>query len=214
MKNYSAKELFQMFWKSVIFILVLAVLGGGAMGYRAKKQQHTTYTASQEIVISHNLNENSNSSDNGQDSITNADLNMMPTYAEITEDETISETAHKMLPKSIKKNYSVQDVNDAIRAVPHQQSLVLSIKAKTGSAKASVAIANATAKAVKKDLPKLQPGAGTVTLLAKPTTKSTTSETLPHAKKYAMVGAAMGGLIGIVISFVVITLKDLVKKRK
>ena len=214
MKNYSAKELFQMFWKSVIFILVLAVLGGGAMGYRAKKQQHTTYTASQEIVISHNLNENSNSSDNGQDSITNADLNMMPTYAEITEDETISETAHKMLPKSVKKHYSVQDVNDSVRAITHQQSLVLSIKAKTGSAKASVAIANATAKAVKKDLPKLQPGAGTVTLLAKPTTKSTTSETLPHAKKYAMVGAAMGGLIGIVISFVVITLKDLVKKRK
>lgn len=214
MKNYSAKELIQMFWKSVILILVLAVLGGGAMGYRAKKQQHTTYTASQEIVISHNLNENSNSSDNGQDSITNADLNMMPTYAKIAEDETISETAHKMLPKSIKKHYSVQDVNDAIRAVPHQQSLVLSIKAKAGSAKASVAIANATAKAVKKDLPKLQPGAGTVTLLAKLTTKSVTSETLPHAKKYAMVGAAMGGLIGIVISFVVITLKDLVKKRK
>ena len=182
MKNYSAKELIQMFWKSVILILVLAVLGGGAMGYRAKKQQHTTYTASQEIVISHNLNENSNSSDNGQDSITNADLNMMPTYAKIAEDETISETAHKMLPKSIKKHYSVQDVNDAIRAVPHQQSLVLSIKAKAGSAKASVAIANATAKAVKKDLPKLQPGAGTVTLLAKPTTKSVTSETLPHAK--------------------------------
>lgn len=214
MKNYSAKELIQMFWKSVILILVLAVLGGGAMGYRAKKQQHTTYTASQEIVISHNLNENSNSSDNGQDSITNADLNMMPTYAKIAEDETISETAHKMLPKSIKKHYSVQDVNDSVRAITHQQSLVLTIKAKTGSAKASVAIANATAKAVKKDLPKLQPGAGTVTLLAKPTTKSTTSETLPHAKKYAMVGAAMGGLIGIVISFVVITLKDLVKKRK
>ncbi|WP_270638450.1 chain-length determining protein [Limosilactobacillus mucosae] len=214
MKNYSAKELIQMFWKSVILILVLAVLGGGAMGYRAKKQQHTTYTASQEIVISHNLNENSNSSDNGQDSITNADLNMMPTYAKIAEDETISETAHKMLPKSIKKHYSVQDVNDSVKAVAHQQSLVLTIKAKADSAKAAVEIANATAKAVKKDLPKLQPGAGTVTLLAKPTTKSTTSETLPHAKKYAMVGAAMGGLIGIVISFVVITLKDLVKKRK
>ena len=214
MKNYSAKELIQMFWKSVILILVLAVLGGGAMGYRAKKQQHTTYTASQEIVISHNLNENSNSSDNGQDSITNADLNMMPTYAKIAEDETISETAHKMLPKSIKKHYSVQDVNDSVKAVAHQQSLVLTIKAKADSAKAAVEIANATAKAVKKDLPKLQPGAGTVTLLAKPTTKSTPSETLPHAKKYAMVGAAMGGLIGIVISFVVITLKDLVKKRK
>ena len=211
MKNYSAKELIQMFWKSVILILVLAVLGGGAMGYRAKKQQHTTYSASQEIVISHNLNENQ-SSDNGQDSVTNAD--MMPTYAAIAEDETISETAHKMLPKSVKKHYSVQDVNDSVRAIAHQQSLVLTIKAKADSAKAAVEIANATAKAVKKDLPKLQPGAGTVTLLAKPTTKSTTSETLPHAKKYAMVGAAMGGLIGILISFVVITLKDLVKKRK
>lgn len=213
MKNYSAKELIQMFWKSVILILVLAVLGGGAMGYRAKKQQHTTYSASQEIVISHNLDENQ-SSDDGQDSITNADMNMMPTYAAIAENEAISETAHKMLPKSIKKHYSVKDVNDSVKAVAHQQSLVLTIKAKAGSAKAAVEIANATAKAVKKDLPKLQPGAGTVTLLAKPTTKSTTSETLPHAKKYAMVGAAMGGLIGILISFVVITLKDLVKKRK
>ena len=141
-------------------------------------------------------------------------MNMMPTYAAIAENETISETAHKMLPKSVKKHYSVKDVNDSVKAVAHQQSLVLTIKAKASSAKATVEIANATAKAVKKDLPKLQPGAGTVTLLAKPTTKSTTSETLPHAKKYAMVGAAMGGLIGILISFVVITLKDLVKKRK
>lgn len=213
MKNYSTKELIQMFWKSIILILVLAILGGGAMGYRAKKQQHTTYSVSQEIVISHNLNENQ-SSDNGQDSITNADMNMMPTYATIAEDETISKTAHKMLPKSIKKHYSVQDVNDSVKAIPHQQSLVLTIRAKADSAKAAVEIANATAKAMKKDLSELQPGAGKVTLLAKPTTKSAKSETLPHAKKYAMVGVAMGGLIGILISFVVITLKDLVKKRK
>ena len=141
-------------------------------------------------------------------------MNMMPTYAAIAEDETISKTAHKMLPKSIKKHYSVQDVNDSVKAIPHQQSFVLTIRAKADSAKAAVEIANATAKAMKKDLPELQPGAGKVTLLAKPTTKSAKSETLPHAKKYAMVGVAMGGLIGILISFVVITLKDLVKKRK
>lgn len=128
-------------------------------GLSCQKQQHTTYSASQEIVISHNLNENQ-SSDNGQDSVTNADMNMMPTYAAIAEDETISETAHKMLPKSVKKHYSVQDVNDSVRAIAHQQSLVLTIKAKADSAKAAVEIANATAKAVKKDLPKLQPGAG------------------------------------------------------
>ena len=156
MKNYSTKELIQMFWKSIILILVLAILGGGAMGYRAKKQQHTTYSVSQEIVISHNLNENQ-SSDNGQDSITNADMNMMPTYAAIAEDETISKTAHKMLPKSIKKHYSVQDVNDSVKAIPHQQSLVLTIRAKADSAKAAVEIANATAKAMKKDLPKSMP---------------------------------------------------------
>lgn len=213
MKDYSIKELTNIFWKSVMLVIICALVGGAGMGMIAKHKQTTTYTARQKVVISHNLNDNRDNR-NDQDNMTNADMNMMETYADIAENQVISDHAHQTLSKKLRKTYSAEQVNDAINAVAHPQSLVLSIDAKTSSAKDSVAIANATAKSFKEELPKLQPGAGQVTLLAKPTVKSVNSETKPGLKKYLVAGVALGGFVGIAISFVVVSLKDILKKHK
>lgn len=216
MKNYSVNELTKMFWKSIILIIILALIGGACLGFLAKKKRQTTYTATRSVIVTHNLNHylRTNNSENPQQNIVNIDQNMMPTYEEVAENERVTSGARKYLSKSMQAKYSANDVNSDVSAKSHPQSLVLKIKAKTKSANASVAIANATARSFKKELPRIQPGAGTVVLLAKANKNNVTSETTPHAKKYAAVGVALGGLVGIIISFSVITLKDIAKKNK
>lgn len=212
MKNYTLKELTQMFWKSLCLIIILAIVGGGAMGIYAKHKQTTTYTATRDVMITHNLNNVQSSDGNPYDTRVNADINMMPTYASIAENKSISVQARKYLPKKLKKQYSVDALNSTIDSESHQQSLVLTLKAKTASPKDSVEIVNATSKALKQQLPKLQPGVGRIVLLEKASPKNVNASTKPGLKKYVAVGLALGALLGIIISFIVITLKDIAKR--
>ena len=217
MNNYTVKELTTMFWKSIILILVLAMIGGGCLGFLAKKKQHTTYTATRNVLITHNLNHvmrisSERTDNNPQGSPVINDQNMMESYKEIAEDYRVTDAARKLIPKKMKNKISSDDFNSAIKAKSEPQSLVLKLQAKSDSAKDSVKMVNATAVALKKQLPKIQPGVGKVVPLAKATDKTVDSKTTPHAKKYAAVGVALGGLVGIVISFTGITLKDLKKR--
>lgn len=212
MKNYTLKELIRMFWKSMCLIIVLAIIGGGAMGVYAKHKQTTTYTATRYVVITHNLNNVRSNDDNPYDTRVNADINMMPTYADIAENKNISVQAHKYLSSKLQKKYSVDELNETIDGEPHQQSLVLTLKSKTNSPQDSVDIVNATAKAFQKQLPKIQPGVGRIVLLEKPTPKTVNAITKPGLKKYVAVGLALGALLGIIISFILITFKDIAKK--
>lgn len=213
MKNYSIKELTSMFWKSILLIVIMALIGGAFLGLVAKKKQHTTYTATRNVLISHNLNQYSREdSNNIQNSMVVNEQGMMESYKEIAEDRQITDTARKMLPAKMKKQMSAQKFNDAITADTNQQSLVLKLSATSDSSTKSVKMVNVTAEALEKQLPKIQPGVGEVVPLARATKTSVNSKTTPHAKKYAAVGVALGGLVGIIISFTGITLKDLKKR--
>lgn len=213
MKNYTVKELVTMFWKSIILIIVLAVIGGGCLGLIAKHRQRTTYTASRNVLITHNLTQFiSKDRTNLQDSITTTDQDMMESYKEIVEDPQITNAARKTLPKEIQKKVSASEFNQNINAKVKPQSLVLHIQAHASSSEQAVKMVNATAVTFKKQLPKIQPGTGEVVLLAKANNQTVTSATAPHAKKYAAVGVALGGALGIVISFTALTLKDISKR--
>ncbi|QLQ60882.1 chain-length determining protein [Limosilactobacillus reuteri] len=200
-----SETLYRNFWKSLLIIIVLAILGGGIMGIRAKRHQSTTYTAKTNIVISHDLKINDNKS---QDNIVNADLSMMPTYEEIAKNMTVSKEARQYLSSKMKKDYSQNDINSAIDAKTQPQSLVLTLEATTKSKEDSVTIANASAKAFVKELPKVQPGVENVRIVDKATKSDTSSKTSPSIKKHVAVGVALGGLVGLIISFVFITSKE------
>lgn len=208
-----SESLHKNIWKSLIIVIALALIGGGLMGIRAKRHQTTTYTAKTNIVISHDLNNIRKTSD-GQDNVVNADLNMMPTYEEIAKNVTISKYARQYLSPKMKKEYSLSDINSSIDAKTHPQSLVLTLEATTKSKKDSVTIANASAKAFVKELPKVQPGVGNVKVLSRAVMSDTSSKTSPSIKKHSAVGIALGGLIGLIISFVFITSKELSSKGK
>ena len=209
MKQYTPANLVKMFWKSVVLILVLAIIGGGLMGIVCKHKQSTSYISSQFILISHNVEEGVRNSTENQDPLMIADLNMMKTYSQIAGSPEIIAEAHKKLPKEIRKKYTINEMDNAIKAKTHDQSLVLTISAKSSSEKASMEMSNAVVQTMKQKLSKYQPGAGEVHVLTQKSKRNVSSETTPHLKKYVAVGVALGGIIGVVISFVIITLKDM-----
>lgn len=192
----------------MIFTVIMVLLGGLAMFGYAKHKQRTTYTADRFLLISHNVTSYSR---NENYPIVNADLNMMTSYEDIVENQLVAQKAKQYLPKKIRKDYSVNSISDSISAKSRPQSLVLRVSAKTNNAGDSVKLVNAVTKSFQKELPKLQPGAGNVHLLAKATKADVYSNTTPNKKKYAVAGGALGGLLGIVISFVAITWRKLVK---
>lgn len=209
--SYTVSTFLQRFWKFFVLIIVFAVLGGGFMGWKAKRAQHTTYTAKQAILISQNLDRAG--TNNGQDSnLVSNELNMMSTYGTIVENESVASRARKLLPKKLAKKYSANAISEATVAKTKPDSLVLTVQVKSDSASDAVKLTRAVGKAATRELPTVQPGIGKITSLSTPSLANTTSSTTPSAKKRAMVGAVLGGLVGIIIGICDLTVRELLKK--
>lgn len=209
MKDTTLRKLIKSYGKEFIVVVIFALIGAVIMGGMAKKKKTTTYTATRQIVIAHNISrENRNSNNNSNNSIVNDDSNMMPTYKDIAENGIIASQARTYLSHSMKKRYSTDDIKGAISAKVSPQSLVMDLKAKTSSREDSVKIVNASARAMKMELPRLQPGAGHVTLLEKASVSNTDSQSSPSIKKYAVVGLALGALLGLIIEFIIFTIRN------
>ena len=210
MKEYSVKDLKAPFVKAFIFTVIMAILGGVAMIGVSKHKKHTTYTAERYVLISHKMNSENNSSTGNTNSVTNDDINMMTTYEEIAQNEEISQAARKHLSKQLRKEYTAAELSDNVKAKTRPQSLVMSLSVTTDNPKDAVKLVNAVAEGLKEKLPEIQPGAGSVKLMAKASKDDVSSVTTPHTKKYAVVGLALGGLLGMIISFVAITWKKII----
>lgn len=211
MNNLTVSGYLKKYSKEIIVVALCALIGGGWMGYSAKKHKITEYTANRDVVISHNIEPVQSNSTNDNNSVVVNDLNMMPTYKDIVENDLIANQARKRLPKKLQKKYSVNALQSVLGAKTSQQSLVMRIKADTRSQKDSVAIVNAASEAFQNELPKLQLGAGKVTLLQKANVNNTSSTTRPSVKKHTVVGLALGALLGLIISLVSVTIKNFVK---
>lgn len=205
-KKYSLNDLYKIIFKNIIWILVLGIIGGGIFYVYAKHKETVTYTAERSIVISHSLNTQTQN----KNSQVNADLTMVPTYADMIAGPQVTNETYKLLPKKVRKTVSKKDIikNVNIDYSPH--SLVMSIKVTTDSAKESVAIVNQTAQAAKKELPKMQDGIGNIYIYPKATTKDVMKQVHTSTKKYTLVGVALGILAGMIISFAVTTWKKLI----
>ena len=184
------------FFKNLLVIIVCMILGGGCAGLYAKHKQTTTYSASTNVVIGHNLDKN-----NYRNSTVMSDLNMMDTYEDQIKDPQVMRKAHSLLPKKLRHKYSVKDLTEDVHTSSEDHSLVMEIKATTSSANASAEIANSTAKAFKDEFKSMNPSSAEVKLLAPAKKQDATSKTSPSAKKYAVLGAALGVLVGMLIAF-------------
>lgn len=208
MKEYQLKDVKASFAKAAVFTVIMALLGGAGMFVVAKHKQHISYTAERFVVISHPITTQTATS---ASPITNTDQQMMLTYEEIANDPMVAKAARKHLTKSQRKEYSADQISQDLDAKAKPQSLALRLKVTTNSPKNAAALVNAAAEGLKETLPKIQPGAGNVKLLAKATEDNVELNKSTNVKKYAAAGLALGGLVGIVISFVVITWRRVLK---
>lgn len=208
MKEYQLKDVKASFAKAAVFTVIMALLGGAGMFVVAKHKQHISYTAERFVVISHPITTQTATS---ASPITNTDQQMMLTYEEVANDPMVAKAARKHLTKSQRKEYSADQISQDLDAKAKPQSLALRLKVTTNSPKNAAALVNAAAEGLKETLPKIQPGAGNVKLLAKATEDNVELNKSTNVKKYAAAGLALGGLVGIVISFVMITWRRVLK---
>lgn len=212
MKTYTLNKLIKSYGKAALVIIIFALIGGLVMGGTAKRKKSTQYTATRQIVISHNISNSNYGSSSGNTSIVNDDNNMMPTYRDIAENGIIASRTRTYLSRKMKKNYSTEQIQEALSAKTTPQSLVMDLRARTSSEKEAVTLVNAASQAFKQELPNLQPGAGNVTLLQKANVDTVKSSSGPSIKKYAVVGLALGGLFGLIVDFIVVTIRNFGKK--
>lgn len=190
------RSLFKVVLNNIIVIIVCMILGGGCAGLYAKHKQTTTYSAKTNIVIGHNLDRN-----NYRNSTVLSDLNMMDTYEDQIKDPQVMRKAHSILPKKLRHKYTVNDLTEDVHTSTDDHSLVMEIRATTGSANASTKIANSVARAFRDEFRGMNPSSAEVKLLAPAHESDVVSKTSPSAKKYAVLGAALGVLIGMIIAF-------------
>lgn len=205
MKNYTLKEIFVVIWKYILLIVCSGIVLGGLFGFYAKMKQTTTYTATRNILIQHDLKDARTGTQ--ANAKVNADINMMPTYASLVQDGTIIGNVQHTLEKGHDIKISEDELNTSITATPRTDSTVMEIRTDSNSKEKAILITNTTAKEFKKTAPKLDLNIGKITLLATATDNPIRTTTTPSAKKYVVLGVAVGAFFGLLGAFVIDTLK-------
>lgn len=195
-EKQSIKKVSKVILDNIIVILICIIVGGATAGLYAKHKQVTTYSAKTNVVIGHNLDRN-----NYRNSTVLSDLNMMDTYEDQIKDPQVMRKAHSLLPKQLRHKYSVKDLTEDVHTSTEDHSLVMEIRATTGSANASTKIANSVAHAFRDEFKEMNPSSAEVKLLAPARESDVVSKTSPSAKKYVVLGAALGVLVGMIIAF-------------
>ena len=200
----SLKNISKIIWKNILVIVITTLLLGIAGAMYAKHKQHTDYISSRNIMTSSSYRGAAANEE------VQANINLGDTYAKIVESKDVAQVAHRNLPKSIKKEYSVAQISSMVKAHPVMQTTIVKVTVKAENAKASSKIVNAVTAAAEQQIPKKVPSAGKISLFAKATADDAQSIAIPSIKKFTLIGAAVGFLLGMVIAFSVTTWTKLI----
>lgn len=206
--SFSLQDVIKVIWKNLLWIIGAMLVCGALFGGYAKHKQHTVYTAKREMTIYHNYAKEDNiSKTSDQNTILNSDMQMITTYSKVATDRSVLVRAQKTLKKQHQYKVSTSEIKGMVDVTAEPQTVVLNVSAKSSSAKKAVAVANATAVAIKEKLPKMLNNVGHISVLSAAKTDAVQSTTGPSAKKYAVLGVAVGFLV----SFVVIFAREIIK---
>lgn len=206
-KSLTVNGIIKIIWKNIIWVIVFGAIGAVALGGVAKLKQQTTYTASRNIMIAHDT---SKATIKNKDTQVKADLNMIQTYSDLIKDPSVLSKTAKIVNKNNSKKLTADEIDSALTVETKPNSLVVSVKASSGSKSKAIKIANSTVQVFAKRLPYLASDPGKVTTLARATSNTVTSSTSPSAKKYAVLGLAAGLVIGIAVAFSITTWKKII----
>lgn len=185
--SFSLIDLVKRLLKNSWWILILGIVMGVSLYTYAKHSVLTAYTAERYVIVA-----KSNTGVKDPNSRVQADQMLINTYKKIASDPSVVNQAKKLSTVSVTK----KEIVSAITVSQPDQTLMMRFSASAATAKKSVAIANAYAKAFSIEGSKLYPDMAKPLLLSSAKKADVLSGTVYSPKKLAVFGFAFGITLG------------------
>lgn len=185
--SFSLIDLVKRLLKNSWWILILGIVMGASLYTYAKHSVLTAYTAERYVIVA-----KSNTGVKDPNSRVQADQMLINTYKKIASDPLVVNQAKKLSTVSVTK----KEIVSAITVSQPDQTLMMRFSASAATAKKSVAIANAYAKAFSIEGSKLYPDMAKPLLLSSAKKADVLSGTVYSPKKLAVFGFAFGITLG------------------
>ncbi len=179
--SFSLIDLVKRLLKNSWWILILGIVVGASLYTYAKHYVLTAYTAERYVIVGQDPN-----------SHMQADQILINTYEKIAIDPLVVNKAKKLSTVSVTE----KEIVSAITVSQPDQTLMMCFSASTATAKKSVAIANAYAKAFSSEGSKLYPDMAKPLLLSSAKKANVLSGTVYSPKKLSVFGFAFGITLG------------------
>lgn len=182
--SFSLINLVKRLLKNSWWILILGIVVGASLYTYAKHSVLTAYTAERYVIVGVK----------GQDPNSRVQVNQMliKTYEKIASDPSVVNQAKKLSTVSVTE----KEIISAITVSQPDQTLMMRFSASTATAKKSVAIANAYAKAFSIEGSKLYPDMAKPLLLSSAKKANVLSGAVYSPKKLTVFGFAFGITLG------------------
>ncbi|KDA52133.1 YveK family protein [Leuconostoc mesenteroides] len=185
--SFSLINLVKRLLKNSWWILILGIVVGASLYTYAKHSVLTAYTAERYVIVA-----KSNTGVKDPNSRVQADQMLINTYKKIASDPSVVNQAKKLSTVSVTK----KEIVSAITVSQPDQTLMMRFSASAATAKKSVAIANAYAKAFSIEGSKLYSDMAKPLLLSSAKKADVLSGTVYSPKKLAVFGFAFGITLG------------------
>ncbi|MGO3528905.1 MAG: Wzz/FepE/Etk N-terminal domain-containing protein [Leuconostoc mesenteroides] len=185
--SFSLIDLVKRLLKNSWWILILGIVMGASLYTYAKHSVLTAYTAERYVIVA-----KSNTGVKDPNSRVQADQMLINTYKKIASDPSVVNQAKKLSTVSVTK----KEIVSAITVSQPDQTLMMRFSASAATAKKSVAIANAYAKAFSIEGSKLYLDMAKPLLLSSAKKADVLSGTVYSPKKLAVFGFAFGITLG------------------
>ena len=185
--SFSLIDLVKRLLKNSWWILILGIALGASLYTYAKHSVLTAYTAERYVIVAKD-----NTGVKDPNSRVQADQILINTYKKIASDPSVVNQAKKLSTVSVTK----KEIVSAITISQPDQTLMMRFSASAATAKKSVAIANAYAKAFSIEGSKLYPDMAKPLLLSSAKKADVLSGTVYSPKKLAVFGFAFGITLG------------------
>ncbi|MQR26614.1 capsular biosynthesis protein [Leuconostoc mesenteroides] len=185
--SFSLIDLVKRLLKNSWWILILGIVMGASLYTYAKHSVLMAYTAERYVIVA-----KSNTGVKDPNSRVQADQMLINTYKKIASDPSVVNQAKKLSTVSVTK----KEIVSAITVSQPDQTLMMRFSASAATAKKSVAIANAYAKAFSIEGSKLYPDMAKPLLLSSAKKADVLSGTVYSPKKLAVFGFAFGITLG------------------
>ena len=196
--QFTVTDLFKHMLRNAWWIIVLGVVGGGAMYVMNKQPAATSYSATRSMYVA-----KSNTGVKDPNSRIVADSWLLKTYKTVAKDDKVIKPAVKAL-KAEGVKVSADTLRSEVSLSITDGTLLMKAKAKgIAKPKQAIKIVNAFAESYAENAPKLISDMPKPELMTKTKEADTDTMVAGSPKKAALFGAVAGWAIGIVLAFFV-----------